>query len=779
MAEVTLSKAVRSNLLNLQSTAAQLGKTQERLATGLKVNSALDNPTNFFTASSLNSRAGDLGRLLDAVGNATQTIEAANNGLSSITKLVESAQATARQALQTTGAVTSNEVVGDSSATFNPAAFTTVSGDNDTTGTSAGAIAADTAANLDVFDLAADATNIADYGGDGDISGAGASGTALSAATTTLANGNTISFAVNGVDYTINFDAGTAVGDTQHGDATNGYTTTLGVDQGIDDLATQLTTLLAGSGVSVADDGDGSVTYSFSSAVDTVHVTDSAGDGSLIGAVGIVGAGTADANAGDGSRVIGRNADFEAYLAASGSGNTVAVGFGGTTVGTLTLGEGNITTKAGLVSALNGFSGLTATDGGDGNAITVTAADSNDADSSITFTSSIAAAHTFVNADVSSAYDSTNALVDTATGVNLLTQSKVSQGDTLTAKVGSSATLTVTFGTGSGQVSTLGELNSKLAELAGGAASANTRGEVNITSDNAGDPVTIGGTTAALSSFGLTAGETSSLIDGTNISSGDTLSIQVGTNAQQTITFGTGTGQVNTLSELETALSNVAGGTATIDGSTGAITIEATNGSDAITVTGSDSGTTDAVAASFGLSSGTQTATTTDSTSRATLETQYNDLLTQINQLSDDASFNGVNLLGGNDLNVIFNEDSSSKLDIKGVTFNSSGLGLSRVSSGSFQTDTNINNVLDSLDTAISSLRSQATTFGSNLSVVETRQDFTKTMINTLQTGASNLTLADTNEEAANLLALQTRQQLSTTALSLANQAGQNVLRLF
>ncbi|MCB1518885.1 MAG: flagellar hook protein, partial [Hyphomicrobiaceae bacterium] len=120
MADITLSKAVRSNLLSLQSTANSLAKTQERLATGLKVNSALDNPTNFFTASSLSSRASDLGRLLDSVSNAKSTIEAADQGLSSITKLVESAQATARQAIQTpatvetTTAATAGEVAGGS-----------------------------------------------------------------------------------------------------------------------------------------------------------------------------------------------------------------------------------------------------------------------------------------------------------------------------------------------------------------------------------------------------------------------------------------------------------------------------------------------------------------------------------------------------------------------------------------------------------------------------------------------------------------------------------------
>lgn len=100
MADITLSKAVRSNLLNLQSTADSLSKTQEKLATGKKVNSALDNPNNFFTSSALNSRAGDLASLLDSTSNGIKTIEAADNGLSAITKTVETLQATARQARQ-------------------------------------------------------------------------------------------------------------------------------------------------------------------------------------------------------------------------------------------------------------------------------------------------------------------------------------------------------------------------------------------------------------------------------------------------------------------------------------------------------------------------------------------------------------------------------------------------------------------------------------------------------------------------------------------------------
>src|SRR5690606_38284061 len=100
MSDVTLSKAVRSNLLSLQNTANMMATTQTRLATGNKVNSALDNPTNFFTASALNSRAGDLNALMDSMANGIQTLQAADNGLKAITKTLESMQSTLRQARQ-------------------------------------------------------------------------------------------------------------------------------------------------------------------------------------------------------------------------------------------------------------------------------------------------------------------------------------------------------------------------------------------------------------------------------------------------------------------------------------------------------------------------------------------------------------------------------------------------------------------------------------------------------------------------------------------------------
>jgi len=157
-------------------------------------------------------------------------------------------------------------------------------------------------------------------------------------------------------------------------------------------------------------------------------------------------------------------------------------------------------------------------------------------------------------------------------------------------------------------------------------------------------------------------------------------------------------------------------------------------------------------------------------------------LLTQIDQLAGDSSYNGVNLLSGNNLKVVFNETSTSSLTISGVTFNSGGLGLSALSgtgATGFQSDTKINSTIAAIQSALTTVRTQAVTFGTNSSTIQTRSDFTKNLINTLQSGSDSLVLADQNQESANLLTLQTRQQLSISALSISNQAQQAVLKLF
>src|SRR4051812_17951427 len=144
--DITLSAGVRQNLLSLQSTASLMAQTQNRLATGKKVNTALDNPISYFTSQSLSNRANDLSSLLDSISNAVQTIGAANNGLTSLTKLVQSAQAIGQQALQSasTTAKVTGSVAGLTAATVHAftATKTLTVGDGTTTATYT-AVAAD------------------------------------------------------------------------------------------------------------------------------------------------------------------------------------------------------------------------------------------------------------------------------------------------------------------------------------------------------------------------------------------------------------------------------------------------------------------------------------------------------------------------------------------------------------------------------------------------------------------------------------------------------------
>ena len=494
---ITLSASVRQNLLSLQSTAEMMSTTQNRLATGKKVNSALDNPSNFFTSQSLSNRASDLNSLLDSIGQAQQTLKAADQGITSLTKLVESAKSIAKQARQAP----------------QPGA-------------------------------------------------AGYSAIALSA---------------NPVDETLGTVTGSGLGAT----------------------------------------------------------LDTGNAGNLI-------------------------------IRANGADYTVA-----------------------LV----------------------------DAD------------------DITSIVNKINAVVG-AGGANLVTASD----------------------DGSGQL--------KL-----DAATADVDFSVNASSTDV--------TTAELGLTEATNHNSTSLLD-TIGSSGTTLTIAVNGGANQVVTFGTGVGEVSTLGELNTKIGTLSGVTGSASNSAVSLNVATSSTQNSISVTSSAAGLTTAlgIGSVTGTTQGTAYASSPDTT-RTSLQSDYNNVLSQIDSLASDASYNGVNLLNGDNLKVVFNETGSSSQTISGVTFDTAGLGLSSATGSGFQSDTEIDTAIAKLDTALSSLRTQASKFGSNLTTVQTRQDFTKNMINTLQTGADNLVLADTNEEGANLLALQTRQQLSTTALSLSAQADQAVLRLF
>jgi flagellin len=257
-----------------------------------------------------------------------------------------------------------------------------------------------------------------------------------------------------------------------------------------------------------------------------------------------------------------------------------------------------------------------------------------------------------------------------------------------------------------------------------------------------------------------------------------------------TLTLGTGAGNVNSIDAINTALSTAGIQLQANFNTNGAITFTSTNdaASQTITSTGAFAAPTAGHSSSVdvsgsGIAAGTlltnPTADAVSQNTRASLVAQYNQILTQITTTAQDSSFNGVNLLNGDSLKLVFDETGKSTVTISGVTFNPAGLGLSNLTAGQDFIDNNTtNNVLAALNTASVSLRSQASAFGANLSIVQIRQDFNKNLINVLQTGSSNLTLADSNEEAANSQALATRQSIATSALALANQSQQNVLQL-
>lgn len=187
--------------------------------------------------------------------------------------------------------------------------------------------------------------------------------------------------------------------------------------------------------------------------------------------------------------------------------------------------------------------------------------------------------------------------------------------------------------------------------------------------------------------------------------------------------------------------------------------------------------------AAFSVAGGT-------SAQRSALVDQFNNLRTQINQAAQDAGFNGTNLLNGDGLTIAFNEKTGaaqSKLSIQGSAITADALGIGRfVDSGTgqaggdfgVQNNTDLGKAADALTNALTNLKSLSSTLGSNLSVVQTRQDFAKQIVNVLDTGSADLVNADMNEEAAVSQALSTRQSLAISALSLANQANQGILQL-
>jgi flagellin-like hook-associated protein FlgL len=743
---VVLSAAVRQNLLSLQTTAQLLATTQTDLATGNKVNSALDDPTSYFTAQGLNSRASNISNLLNGISNGIQVLQAAHSGITSLLNLVQNAQSVATQALQapigystksnystTIGGATSSDLRGTTTYTNAIANGNILYG-----GTSGGTTAANATSTLGATaaTLVSSTAVVSTSGGTTVI----VAGDALTAATLGLSSASLAgdSLTVNG--HTISFlqaalpsAAGLATGQSEAGnvvtDGSGNSTIYLGTN------ATTSTATIADL-LNAVDLASGSQYIS----VVTGGVATLAGSGSSI-AAGVV---TVKGSTGADLTVTG-TADLLHALnltSATGTGNaslSAPRATGAASLATLIQAGSTLSVDGHTITFVNqnknavgavptgsGSNGNIATDGNGNSTVFLqgaTVADLLNAVDIATGTQTATIA-------------SGTAALTTATGA---TNSSISSG---VLKISTGTTLDLTISGTGNALSALG--------LAG-----NTGTQTAFTAARTSTPGSLSGKTLTFTSFN----------GGTAIN----------------ITFGDGTnGTIKTLSQLNSALAadNL---TASIN-TTGNLTISAGNDFASSSLGSAAAGGAIGGTATTALTWTTAGAPVQDASSqtiRANLVIQYNVILNQINKTAQDASFNGVNLLNGDNLQLVFDETAKSTLNIQGVTYDANGLGLANLTQGVDLVDNHsTNQIMASLQTATSALQSLASTLGSNLSVVQNRQTFNAALVNVLQTGASNLTIADPNELAAKSQALTTRQAIAVQALALANQNQQSVLQL-
>jgi flagellin len=743
---IVLSSSVRQNLLSLQSTASLLATTQNDLSTGNKVNSALDNPTNYFTAQSLNNRAGDINNLLDGIGNGVQVLQAANTGLTSLQSLISSAQSIANQALQTTvgystlshvsttiAGATSSNLLG--TTTFNSAVANSNILYN---GTAGGATAAASTSTLGGTSGVSVGTAVLDGAA---TPVAITSGTLLEGAaagdlaSNPFADGD--SFSINGKTVTIKAAATPAAASLTNGAGVTGNVVTDGAGNSTVYLNAGTT---VGDVLKAFDLASGVQTAANSAGAATVTTT----TGQSVSTISGAGAISLHSTTGQDLTVTGKADDLKALglTTATGSGNASVQAFRATGAGSL----GSLI-QAG--STLNV----------DGHVITFSDATAPAA-ASVASGSGVSGHVVTDGSGNSTVYLQGGTIADVLKAVDLAT------GVQTAANVGGTATLSTATGQTVSSISTAGGLKISTGVNADLAISG---------TGNALNALGLAGNTGTNSAF--TAARTSAA----GGISGKTLTFSsFNGGAAVNVTFGTGAGQVKTLSDLNTALQADNLG-ATVDAN-GVLTISAANNYASSTLGSAAAGGVIGGTLPNSLSFSTASAPVADvnaQAARASLVTQYNNVLQQINTTSQDSSFNGVNLLNGDQLKLVFNETGKSNLNITGVTFNSAGLGLSNLTGGTdFIDNASTNSVLTNLTAASSTLRSEASSLGSNLSIVQIRQDFSKNLIDVLQTGSSNLTLADTNELAADSQALSTRQSIAVSALALANTSQQSVLQL-
>ena len=829
---ITLSAATRQNLLSLQDTANLLSTTQSRLSTGKKVNSALDNPTNFFTSQSLTARSSDLSNLLDGISNGVQTIQAANQGITSIQKLVDSAKSTANQALADKSATSSGQAA-TAATVFGSKSFQGLAGTLDGTQdfsslSKDGSIdisldggKTSTTIRLDSSTLKTSATDLTK------VTAAQVS----SAINSQIANSTALKGKVSasvGSDGRISFST-TSAGATQQLKVSGAASSTIDIGFG---KATNTTAASATAGTALAATvtlgrtnsdsasftvNDGSKSVDIKLDQDTVYDTAGSTLGATATRANILSAinkqlsdagSSVTASLDSGNKLVFTSQDLGPSAAVSviDKGGDATIGLftqTGFDLGTFTSGTvnaGAIRQADTALGAANNFdTGSAKFTISDGTTAAEIVLDTNSAIDTASPPTTLGAAAT--RADVVAAINiqlaakGVNITASLDGGTNELIFTNGTAGASGVVDVsGIRGTIDIGFGA---TTSTSGTQTSGTGTAASG---------LSATGSDATD-----GSAKAV----ITGSKALTTVDLNTVGNNASFSIQLGSGQAKTITLNSTTvapvnAAATTGAELVAAINKQFDADTGLSGQIKAsldvnnkLVISSTAGgsSQKITITPAQGST---VANNIDIGFGSQTsdinsvatntatpitATGKDSTgstntTRESLAKQFNELLNQITQQAKDSSYNGVNLLyrttddaSENTLRVTFNENGSSNIDIKGVKFDSDGLGLTSVTGG-FQSDDEIKSTLTAITSATNKLRSQSSTFGSNLSVVQNRQDFSKNLINILDTGSANLTNADLNEEAANSQALSTRNSLAISALSLANQAQQGILQL-
>lgn len=280
-------------------------------------------------------------------------------------------------------------------------------------------------------------------------------------------------------------------------------------------------------------------------------------------------------------------------------------------------------------------------------------------------------------------------------------------------------------------------------------------------------------TSQALTSSATTA-KVAGTVDLTATTQVDGAAPGLGLTVGQTITVGDGTNTatytVAANDTVQDVIDAINGGGAAVEASLvdGKLNLEAT-GTNNITVGGT------AALANVGLTAGTTNYV--ENKTRTSLAKQFDALRSEIDRIAKDAGINGTNLLNGDKIKLALNEDGSSSTTIQGTSVNASTLSIAAAGS-SWQTDGSVNDALDALIAAADTLEATAASFSSNQSIINARKEFNASLSDILKSSASNLTAADMDQEAANLVALQTRQQMATTSLSIMQSAETTALRL-